>query len=170
MSQVVTRSAGSTGRPVVRVEPRYQPRHARFIRLETLGDWRLKVYGLSLLGRPARPELIEATVELAAAVLPRPALAEDRYGAAFAIAHDAATASIGLVYFWQSANELHQRCYAGPLETPRAMTPLPHPAAGCVWEMAIIGFERQAWLDEVLASADGGSIDRYLARRLDADV
>jgi hypothetical protein len=164
-------SPGSTATAAaVRVEPRYQPRHARFIRLETLGDWRLKVYGLSLLGRPARSELVEATVELARASLPRPAVTDDRYGAAFAIAHDAATASIGLVYWWQSANELHQRCYAGPLETPRAMTAMAHPAAGCVWEMAIIGFERQAWLDEVLASPDGGSIDRYLARRLHADV
>ena len=164
MSQVVQQRAG------IRVEPRYQPRHARFLRLETLGDWRVKVYGLSLLGRSARPELVDATVQLAAQVLPRPAVTEDRYGAAFAIAHDAATASIGLVYFWQSANELHQRCYAGPLNTPHAMTRLEHPAAGCVWEMAIIGFERQAWLDEVLASPDGGDIERYLARHLDAEV
>src|SRR5262245_21562061 len=67
----------------------YRRRPLRFIGRERLGDWRIKVYGIALPGRAPRPELVEATLAHAAEVLPRPAIAEDRYGAGFVIAHDA---------------------------------------------------------------------------------
>jgi hypothetical protein len=149
----------------------YRPRPLRFIRLQSLGGWRLKVYGIAAdLGVAARPELVEATLNLAAADLPQPAIADERYGVGFVIAHDARTASIGLIYWWESGNELHQRCHAGPLATPRAMTRLKHPAAGCVWEIGIIDFERRAWLADVLANPAGPDIDLYISRQLNADV
>ena len=149
----------------------YRPRPLRFIRHQTLGDWRLKVYGIAAdLGKAARPELVEATLDLAAKALPQPATAAERYGVGFVIAHDARTASIGLVYWWQDGNELHQRNHIGPLATPRAMTAIEHPAAGCVWELGIIDFERRAWLADVLANPAGPDIDLYLSRQLNADV
>jgi len=58
----------------------YQPRPLRFLRHETRGDWRLKIYGISLAGREARPELAEATVELATEILPT--VSEDVPGSA----------------------------------------------------------------------------------------
>ena len=60
-----------------------------------------------------RAELLDATRERAARSLP-----EDGYGAAFAIAHDAAF-PIALVYWWQGTNELHQRSFIGErIDTP----------------------------------------------------
>jgi hypothetical protein len=148
----------------------YQPRPARFIRLERLGDWRLKLYGIATPGRAPRAALVEATLARAAAALPQPAFAAGRMGIGFAIAHDAATASIALIYWWQAANELHQRVYVGPIDDPRAMTKLPDPAAGCVWELGIIDFERRAWIEDVLANPAGPDLERYLSRELNADI
>ena len=148
----------------------YRPRHLRFIRRQKLGDWRVKVYGIALFGRTPRSELTEATVSLAARTLPQPAASDDRPGIGLAIAHDAATACFGLVYWWQSANELHQRLFVSPLDDPAAFTPIENPAAGCVWELGIIDFERRAWIEDVLANPAGPDIDRYLARELNADV
>jgi hypothetical protein len=159
--------------PVVespRVGDPYQPRPVRFIRLERRGDWRLKVYGIAAPGRSPRPELVTAAVDLAAAVLPDPAVDEGRYGVGVVIAHDSATCCFALVYWWQSANELHQRVYAAPLGDPRALTKVADPAAGCVFELAVLDFERRAWLEDVLANPSGPDIDRYLTRRLNADV
>ena len=44
------------------------------------------------------------------------------------------------------------------------------PAAGCVWEMSVLDFERRAWIEDVLANPNGPDIDRYLTRRFNADV
>lgn len=152
------------------IEPRYQPRPVRFIRMERVGDWRLKVYGLSMPGTAARPELVEVAVQRAAEVLPRPAITDDRYGLGFVIAHDATAISIALVYWWQSGNELHQRCFVAPRDDPRAQRKLVDPAAGCVFELGIIDFERRAWVEHVLGDARGPDVAGYLARRLTGEV
>jgi len=149
---------------------RYEPRPARFIRPERLGDWRLKLYGIATAGREPRPELVEAAMSLAPFAFPQPAFTADRYGVGLVIAHDAATASIALFYWWQSVNELHQRVYVGPLDDPRAMTKLPDPAAGCVYELGVLDFERRAWIEDVLANPTGPDLERYLSRQLNADV
>lgn len=148
----------------------YRPRPVRFIRLEPRGDWRLKVYGIAMPGRSPRPELVAAALELAPTVLPQPAVGEERYGVGVVVVHDSATFAIAIFYWWQSANELHQRVYTAPLDDPRALTKLANPAAGCVWELSVVDFERRAWMEDVLANPAGPDIDRYLAREFSAEV
>ncbi len=155
---------------VPRIEPRYVPRPARFLRIEEVGGWRMKIYGLAMPGRSARPELVEASLSLAARWLPQPAVTDDRYGVGFVIAHDAMAASIAIVYWWESGNELHQRAFVGPHDDPRAMAKVDQQAAGCVFELGIIDFERRAWIEDVLTDARGQDLDRYLSRRFNADV
>src|SRR5579862_148550 len=148
----------------------YRPRHLRFIRRQDLGEWRMKVYAITTFGRTARSELVKPAISLAARTLPHPAISDDRPGIGFVIAHDAASVCFGLIYWWQSANELHQRCFMSPLADPGNFQPLQNPGAGCVWELGIIDFERRAWLEDVLANPAGPDIDRYLSRALNADV
>lgn len=50
------------------------------------------------------------------------------------------------------------------------MAQISDPAAGCVWEIGIIDFERRAWLEDVLANPNGPDVERYLERRFDGDV
>ncbi len=137
----------------------YEPRPLRFIRRQQLGNWRLKIYGIATPGRTPRSELVEATLACAGKVLPP--IDDDRPGIGFVIAHDAATVGIGLIYWWQSANELHQRVFTSPLDEPRSSKPVADPAAGCVWELGIIDFERRAWIEDVLKNGD---TELYLGR------
>ena len=104
-----------------------------------------------------RPELLDATRERAEASLPA-----EGYGAAFGIAHDAAY-PIALVYWWQGTNELHQRSFVG--ETIETLAPVQWTPAGCVYELAIVEFERRAWIEDVIGNPDGPDLDRYLSRR-----
>ena len=104
----------------------YQPRPVRFIRLERRGDWRLKVYGIATPGRTPRAEFVTAALDLAPLALPEPAVTDERYGIGILVAHDSATCCFALFYWWQSANELHQRVYAAPLARPSRA----HQAAG----------------------------------------
>jgi hypothetical protein len=152
------------------LEAPYKPRHVRFIRREEVAGWQLKLYGIALNGKEPDPGFVDATRDLAAAVLPQPPAGDDHYGVAFATAHDAASVYIALVYWWQSENELHQRIHVSPKDEPIAFAQVENQPAGCVWELEIVNFERRAWIDDVLANPDGPDLERYLGRRVDADV
>jgi hypothetical protein len=148
----------------------HRTRPIRFLRTEPIGDWQIKLYTIATHGQTARQALIDETLHRAPKVFPGDAHADQRYGLGFAIIHDAMTASIALYYWWQSFNELHQRCYVGPKADPAAMTQLTHQTAGCVWELEIIDFERRAWLSDILANPGGPDVERYLGRQLDTEI
>jgi hypothetical protein len=135
----------------------YAPRLAEFVSDERFGPWRCKLYGVADPAKGVRSELLEATRERAARSLP-----EDGYGAAFAIAHDAAY-PIALVYWWQGVNELHQRSFIGA--SIEGLEPVEWTPAGCVYELAIVEFERRAWIDDVIGNPDGPDVEGYLGRR-----
>lgn len=134
----------------------YQPRTIRFIRREDLGNWRLKVYGIGTHAPDARPEFVAATLDAAGKVLPADG------GAGFVIAHDARTAGLALIYWWDNENEIHGRFFASPLDEPTALVPNDGTGLACVWEMEVLDFERRAWLEDVLKNDD---LDAYLSRK-----
>ncbi len=135
----------------------YAPRLAKFVSDERFGAWACKLYGLADPDKGVRAELLDRTRELAARSLP-----DEGYGASFAIAHDAAY-PIALVYWWQGVNELHQRSFIG--ETIGGLEPVEWTPAGCVYELAIVEFERRGWIEDVIGNPDGPDLERYLGRR-----
>lgn len=148
----------------------HTPRPVRFLGLEELGDWRVKLYGIAAGRETPRPELVDAARAVAADALPQPAIADDRYGLAFVTVHDAADYGFVLVDWWHDENEIHQRLFSSPLDAPARLSPHPSAAIGCVWELRVTDFERRAWLDCVLANPNGPDVDAYLARRFDGKV
>jgi len=140
----------------------YHQRRGAFLSEERVGDWRLKLYGLARPEIEVRPELVAITRDVAAEVLPP--VDAVHHGVAFAIAHDARF-PIALVYWWADENELHSTIRAG--ETLETIGPVAPTAHGCVWEMGIIEFERQAWIADVIGNPDGPDPDRYMSRRFD---
>ena len=104
-----------------------------------------------------RPELLDATRERARGEPPGRGLrrrVRDRARRRYPIA---------LVYWWQGTNELHQRSFVG--ETIEALEPVEWTPAGCVYELAVVEFERRAWIEDVIGNPAGPDLDRYLARR-----
>jgi hypothetical protein len=152
------------------LEAPYKPRHVRFIRREDVEGWQLKLYGIAVNGQEPRPDFVAATRDLAAQVLPQPPAGEDLYGVGFAIAHDARSVGIALIYFWKSENELHQRIYVSPKDDPAAFAPVDNQPAGCVWELEVVDFERRAWLEDVLSNPAGPDLEAYLERSFARDV
>jgi hypothetical protein len=141
----------------------YAPRRVEYCGLRSVAGWQLKTYGLSREGAVS-PELYEAMLGRAEGVLPQPAQADDRYGVGFAIAHQGDGIAFALIYWWQAANELHQRVFVSRPPKLGELAPVANPAAGCVHEIAIISFESQAWIEEVIGNTEGADIARYLAR------
>jgi hypothetical protein len=143
----------------------YRARPIRFLELWQPAGWRLKVYGIAY-GQPApRPEFVAAAKRLALAVLP----AEPGYGVGFLGAHQARTGYYAFVCWWASENELHHRLFLGPsLEELRPAEPADSTA--CVWDLAVIDFERRAWHELVVKRADAPEVEVYLAQRMEETV
>jgi len=150
----------------------HRTRPIRFLRAERIAGWRLKLYTIATHGQTARPEFIDETLRRAPDVFGAwpGATGDVRHGVGFVTAHDAATACIALYYWWQSFNELHLQIHIGPRDDPRAMTRFEGQAAGCVWELEIVDFERRAWLADVLANPAGPDVERYLGRHVDTEI
>jgi hypothetical protein len=155
---------------MIALRARHRPRPIRFRGLHELAGWRLKLYGIATHGAVPRPALLDAALETAGAALPQPPDADGRYGVGFVVAHDAADFGFVLVDWWYHENEIHQRLFSARLDDPTALQPHPTDAIGCVWELAVVDFERRAWLRHVLANPTGPDVDAYLDARFEADV
>jgi hypothetical protein len=154
---------------MLRVTEPYEKRRLRYLSLDRIGDWRIKLYSITRPGREPRRVFLDATLANAAHCLPTPATGDERYGLGFAIAHEGRTHCMANIYWWQNENELHQRLFAGPLAKPAALAAIADPAAGCVWELGIIDFERRSWHADILSNPSGPDVERYLSRQLDVD-
>jgi len=107
----------------------------------------------------------EAAKRLALQVLPT----DPGYGVGFIGAHDARGGCYAFVDWWTNENELHHKSFLGP--SPDELRPAgPNDSAACVWDLAVIDFERRAWHELVLKRADAPGVEAYLARQLDATV
>jgi hypothetical protein len=131
----------------------YRPRAILFLDREE----RMKHYGIGTHAPAPRAELVAATRRAAHEAIP-----DDAVG--FTIAHDAASAGLGLVYWWANDNEIHARFFASPPDDPGALAPYPGAGLACVWELEVIDFERRAWLEDVLKRGD---TEGYLSRALE---
>lgn len=149
----------------------YETRPIRYEGIWEHGGWKLKVYSAANDGPRARDELVDAVKKRATEVLPQPALTKNRYGVGFLCAHDARGGCFAFVDWWADENELHHHLFSGPKDDPDQLAPVgPDGLTACVWDLAVMAFERQAWLETVLARLQGPDLEGYLDRHLDADI
>jgi hypothetical protein len=73
--------------------------------------------------------------------------------------------------YWADENELHHHVYVSPSEEPASLEYVtPTGLIACTWDLGVLSFERDAWVEAVLANASGPDIEEYLARTLDEDA
>ena len=151
------------------IEP-YAPRPIR-----SLGQWaevgmRLKVHGIAYRLEQPRAEVIEMAHDLVRRELPQLIAGQNHYGVGFVGIHDGRGALFVFIDFWADENELHHHVYVAPKDQPAQLEyKTPSGLIACVWDLAVIGFERQAWIDCVLANPHGPDLEGYLARRLNEE-
>ena len=150
--------------------PRYEPRPIRFLELWQSDGWRLKVYGIAH-GKPApRGELIDAAKQVARRTLTTVANATSHYSVGFLGIHAGRTGNYVFVDWWADENELHHRFYIGPSDDPTQLKDMSgNGPAACVWDLRVMAFERDAWLECILKNPRP-DVEAYLQRRLNEDV
>ena len=137
----------------------YAPRSFRFIELLSIGDWRMKLYGIACGGELPRAALLAAAKKIAGEQLSKETV--DNYRVGFIGVHDGRDAAFVFVDFWGNENELFHRVLA-PAK--------PADSSVCVWDLHLQSFERAAWIKHVLRKPDSPDFDGYLAEHLCEDV
>lgn len=150
---------------LLKISHEFRPRPARFLGIEEFGDWRMKVYGLTAEHQRLLPELITEAKKLARNVVPQ--TLSDEYGVGFIGVHCGRDSNFVFIDWWANENELHHHVFCSSLEQPLDLRRAAEGVSACVWDLQVIWFERNAWVDKVLNNARGPDLDAYLQKVLD---
>lgn len=148
----------------------YQRREIRLLERRAIRGWQMKLYGISCEPGGPDPALVAAALQLAAGVLPQPAVTPTRYGVGFMGVHEGRGSNLVFVDWWARENELHHHAWVSPegeFQHFDYVTPIG--LAACVWDLAVIGFERQAWIDAALVTPHP-DFTRYLDTALEGSI
>ncbi|MEO1366289.1 MAG: hypothetical protein AAFX50_03855 [Acidobacteriota bacterium] len=133
--------------------------------------WRVKLYAMGLDAHTLPDaELVDAARAVIVRSLPTPAIADGRYGVAFATVHAGEHGDYVVLDWWTGRDILKHHLFGAPRPHGGELRyGWPNNACCCVWELAVLWFERNAWFRHVL---DGGRghLDGYLAERMEGTV
>ena len=144
----------------------YQPRRVESLGVQTIAGFQLKAYAVFRQENVFDISRFERGLKRAAEELPSPPATHARPGAGFVIFHQGTTGDYVVLCWWDNENELPTRVFvrngagggAGEIQWRLAC---PHESF-CVWDLAIMWFEREAYIASVLAGADNG-LEKYLS-------
>jgi hypothetical protein len=149
---------------------RYEPRPIRFHGLRSVDGWRLKRYSITYGPGPIDWPAFEPAMALIDASLPQPAATAERAGVGFVIAHLGRTALYCVLGWWDNENELPVRVFVRDHEGWAGWRAAGGAESFCVWDLQVIGFEREAYVATVLAGGDAETATRgYLGAVLSRD-
>jgi hypothetical protein len=151
----------TTGLQVGQRPTRYAPRSVRTLDHEKVDDWTVKRYAVSAL-RESPPEEVHAFARDAVRrSLPAPYPEGPSHG--FSVVHEDED-GVYVVVGWWSANRLilHTRTWLADWSDLTRLTEAPAHATACIWEMAAMGRERDAWVEHVVRR-DPPDHESYLA-------
>ncbi|CAN5679620.1 hypothetical protein BH24ACT22_BH24ACT22_18090 [soil metagenome] len=159
---------GDTLQPLKLTEP-YQFRQISSLGVLEVDEWRFKLYGIHAPGRPAPDDGWKPTVwELAQTRLEDTRGHPERYGVGFIIVHHGREADFVLIDWWVGENMLENHVHVFPSDgsgTHEYM--VDSGLAACVWELSVMSFEREAWIETVLANSSNPDLEAYLKRQLE---
>lgn len=145
--------------------------------IESLGTlehehWRRKRYGIRHPSQVLDPAVFTGGVQLALDVLPtvrgtgRPGVGTGRPGVGFLILHRGASVSYVVLGWWDRENELPLHVFVHPDGEPDGWRRARDGESICVWDMEVLWFERNAYIEHVLGTRQhpGGDLEGYVGR------
>jgi len=133
----------------------YAPRRTEPLAPWTVPGARLRVWWIDVEGAEAPPgDVLAAAKDVAREALPGAMAAEGgSAGLGFAVIHRGTAGVWLLLHWWAHGDICCQRLFHSAPETT-AFAPMADRAlVACVWELAVIAAERQAWIDTMMTAA-----------------
>ena len=146
-------------------------RTIRFVSLVSVPGCVIKVYEIvtNVDQRPARLE--NSTVKLLTQCLADSATSDSVYGVAFLTVQDDSGGRLAALRWWVGRHELRHRAFISPIHMPDQVFPCGTDAYFAnVWDLAVIAFERDAWIQCVLRGNGCPDTHGYLGARIQGDV
>lgn len=148
----------------------YKDRVIRHIGLWTYDNWQMKVYTITLNDETIKPSIVTAARQVAASVLIDHSTTSDDYGVGFIGIHHGKDANFVFVDWWANENELHHNVFISDKKNPDHLTPQTSSGAiACVWDLQLIGFERDAWVSHILCKPMEPDIQSYIDTTLNGE-
>ena len=139
----------------------YAPRRVTSLGVRTVRGFRLKTYAVVFGNAPVDPARFELGFALASGGIargPRPARA------GISILHQGRTGDYLVLGWWDHENELPIRVF---VRGDAGWRPAQNGEGACVWDLAVVWHEREAYVKTVLA---GKPVEEYIRFTLDGWV
>lgn len=150
----------------------YKKRPVKFLELYEHDGWKIKIYSISLRNGFVSNELLESAKANIPAWLKNSSnypLEVHKY--ATLILHESKEGNFVIINWWIDENMLQQHVYVSSYEDPSTLNLYSDKGiTTCVWEMAVLWFERNAWVQFVLMNPDSPDIEKYLAAQFNGEV
>lgn len=154
------------------IQKNYKTRPVRFMELYQHGDWMVKIYSISVKHEVVDHHWIEqAKHSLETWLKQADSYQLDTYKTATLILHEGKEGCFAILCWWIDENMLQLFVYlANDAQPDNFILYSDKGIITCVWEMAVLWFERNAWVEHVLMKADKPDIESYLNTVLNEDV
>jgi hypothetical protein len=150
----------------------YKPRKVEFNRMVTTDGWSVKVYQLTCrLEFESKGVLDNAVLNLPKWLERSKTLGFETYRTAFLIVHEGHDGVWTLLNWWIGGEMLQSITFYTDFNKPDEFQMFPREGfMACVWEMAVIIFEREMWIEHILRQADNPDFTTYLEAHLNKEV
>ena len=144
----------------------YKPRRAWFQELMQVGSMFIKVNAICADGKAiddavlaeAKAKILEAEPDM---------VRTPQLGAGFAILHEGEEGRWLLLHWWLGGGICARKLWRADLAPDAEFEDAPVHLFACVWELAIIDFERRAWTETAMSQKP---VSDYIARRFSGET
>jgi len=148
----------------------YKTRPVRYIGLIKHEGWTVKAYSISAKHAMVPDELI-AFAKAQLSVWLQKSEGYTTYNIAVLIVHEGVDGIFTLLNWWIDENTIQNQVFFSAYDKPGTYVGLSeNGVVACVWELAVLWHERNAWITHVLKKNDRPDWEGYVNDFLNADV
>ena len=148
----------------------YKPRPIHFHEIRDTNEWKMKIYTITYGEKLLEWLVYEDGFAKAFAKLPHPAVNEHCPGIGFAIAHQGRRMHYLILCWWDNENELFTRMFTRGFSANDLWHEASHNVSFCVWDMQVLHFECNAFVETILQHGGVVDISTYLTRHYHGSV
>lgn len=151
---------------------KYQTRPIRFIEIYKVSSWTLKIYSISSTNEYVSNSYISSAKKQIAKWLENTRQTNlENYKMGTLILHQCKEGCFAIVNWWIDENMLQHYVYLTKNEDANKFELFSsNGIVTCVWEAAVIWFERNAWVKHVLMKNENPDFESYFQEQLNEDV
>ena len=151
---------------MISIKSSYKPRHIKFIEIFECNVWQLKMYSITMhQALVSKAHLTEVKANIATWLQKSETTSLINYQLGTVIIHEGKEGCFAIINWWIDENMLQQFVY---LKQENSAFELysNNGIITCVWEMAVLWHERNAWVYHILKNNTLPNVNAYLLDQL----